>query len=251
MRRFAASLHNELAKLAAQPRTRGFLLAALLLPLGFMLLSARLSSGTGLASLLGGDPYLTLLGGYTAVVLPLFLCLTAAEQFAGEGEAGTIRLSLVRPVSRGKIYGAKVLAAALYTGLQLLLVAAVCLLCGWLLPGSSPAGALGAAPAAKAALAAWAAMLTVGVVYAALAQLAGRTATAIALCLLVYGGAKLLPLLLPELSVWSLFSYTGWHTLWLGDGLPGARLWNLSALLLSYCIIAYTSGLVVFSKKSF
>ncbi|MGF7033870.1 ABC-2 type transport system permease protein [Paenibacillus mucilaginosus] len=250
MHAFYASLRNELTRLAAQPKTRWFLAASLLLPLGLSLLSSRLQGGGGLSALLSGDPYLALLGGYTAFVLPLFLFMTAADQFPGEREEGTMVLTLLRPVSRAKIYGAKVAAAAVYTGLQLLLLAVVSLLCSLLLPGSAPA-VLDPLSFFRAALAAWAAMLAVGAVGAALVQLTGRATTGLALCLVLYGALKLLPLLLPGLSVWSLFSYTGWHALWLGDGVPAVRLWNLSLLLLAYSIIAYTGGLAIFNKKSF
>ncbi|WP_426450933.1 ABC transporter permease subunit [Paenibacillus sp. S-38] len=250
MHAFYASLHNELTRLAAQPKTRWFLAAALLLPLGLSFLSARLQGGTGLSALLGGDPYLALLGIYTALVLPLYLFMTVADLFPGESEAGTMTLTLLRPVSRAKIYAAKVGAAAVYTGLQLLLLTAVSLLCSRLLPGASPA-MLGEASAFQAALAAWGAMLAVGAFAAALVQLTGRATTGLALCLVAYGVLKFLPLFVPGLSVWSLFTYTGWHTLWLGDGVPAVRLWNLSLLLLAYSIMAYTGGLAMFARRSF
>ena len=51
------------------------------------------------------------------VHVPLLISFVAGDLLAGEATAGTYRLILIRPVSRTKIFLAKFLTAALYTGI--------------------------------------------------------------------------------------------------------------------------------------
>jgi len=61
------------------------------------------------------------------LVLPIFVATEGGAQLAGETGAGTLRMLLVRPVSKSRIFLVKGLTAALYAGLLCGLFLALCL----------------------------------------------------------------------------------------------------------------------------
>lgn len=74
------------------------------------------------------------------IVLPLFLpiavAITAGEAIAGEAQQGTLRYLLVRPVSRTRLLGAKLVAVMAFVVLTVLVVAATAYVLGVTLLGS-------------------------------------------------------------------------------------------------------------------
>jgi ABC-2 type transport system permease protein len=85
------------------------------------------------------------------IVLPLFLpiavAIAAGEAIAGEGQQGTLRYMLVRPVGRTRLLVAKLVAVMAFVVLTVLVVAATAYVLGVLLLGNDSVGAGGAAGA--------------------------------------------------------------------------------------------------------
>jgi ABC-2 type transport system permease protein len=83
------------------------------------------------------------------IVLPLFLpiavAITAGEAIAGEGQQGTLRYLLVRPVGRTRLLVAKLVAVMAFVVLTVLVVAATAYVLGVLLLGNENVAAGGAA----------------------------------------------------------------------------------------------------------
>src|SRR5690349_24727610 len=74
------------------------------------------------------------------IVLPLFLpiavAITAGESIAGEGQQGTLRYLLVRPVGRTRLLVAKLVAVMAFVVLTVLVVAATAYALGVVLLGN-------------------------------------------------------------------------------------------------------------------
>jgi ABC-2 type transport system permease protein len=244
---FYANVTNELEKMWARRRTKGFLLLTLLLPAASALLLASVQDRSAVVAGLGNNLPLLMLSLYTFALLPLFMMMTAADSFAGETAARTLKLVLVRPITRTKVFASKVLAIAVGVAVQLAALWIVSSLAEWFVSGS---GALAAWPDnMKAYAAAWVPMMAIGLIAVFIAQWFRQSTGAMALIILLYAAAKLLPLALPQVSVWSVFSYTNWYVLWIGSGASIGKLTNTFALLLSYCIMAYTAGWILFDRK--
>ena len=126
-------LRWELRKLVSQRRTYIGLGLAVLLPLAFVIfwnlhegprhnaedIFARELTQSGLAT-----PILMLLFE-SAFLLPLIAALVAADIVAAEDGNGTLKTILTRSVTRGQVFGAKLLAAFLYAILALVVSSAV------------------------------------------------------------------------------------------------------------------------------
>ncbi len=242
-----ANFVNEWEKTGARRRTKGFLLLTLILPtIAAFGLSAIRSRSVVIAGL-GDNLPLMMLSLYTFTVLPLFMMMTAADSFSGEVAARTLKLVLVRPITRAKVFASKTLAIAAYVAVQLAALWAVSSMADWLVGSSGTSGAW--LDNLQAYAAAWLPMMAIGLVAAFIVQWFRQSTGAMALVILLYAAAKLLPIVLPQLAVWSVFSYTDWHAMWIGDGAQAGKLTNTTAVLLAYCIMAYMAGWMLFERK--
>ncbi|GAC1316899.1 MAG: hypothetical protein NVSMB25_03530 [Thermoleophilaceae bacterium] len=134
----------ELRKLVAQKRTYLGLAFAIAMPL-FFVLALSLRSGqptdvpfgayvreSGLAV-----PLVLLIFG-SVWLFPLITALVAGDIIAAEDHNGTLKTILTRSVDRGRIFAAKVLTAATYALLALLLMGVVAIVAGSLKSGFNP-----------------------------------------------------------------------------------------------------------------
>ncbi|WP_199620233.1 ABC transporter permease [Paenibacillus alkalitolerans] len=233
-----ASALNETEKLWKRKRTKVFLLITLIVPAVSVILLGGLA-GSGLPMLM--------LNLFTFSVFPLFLFMSAVESFSGEEASGTLKLVLVRPITRTKVFASKVLALVFYIAVLLGLLWIASMLLGAVVSGGSLTE--GMSDSMKAYAAAFVPMIAVGLIAALVAQCIRSTTGAIGLLVIMYAAAKLLPVVYPQASVWSVFSYTNWHVLWVGTGAAANRLLNAFVILLSYCIMAYTAGSMLFERK--
>jgi len=234
-------------KLWMRRRTKGLLVLTLLVPVLGAAALASLRSGTAIG--LGSDLPMLMLRLFTTLFLPLFLFLSAIDSFTGEYADRTIKLVLTRPVARSKAFASKVLALAVYIAVHLAAVWLVSVLAESLI-GSGISWS-GLTDSAVAYAAAFVPMLAVTLVAIFAAQRFHSSAGALGLIILVYALAKLLPFVFPSVAIWSVFSYTNWYSLWIGGGVPTEKLLNSSLLLLSYCLMAYAGGLLLFERKRF
>lgn len=69
------------------------------------------------------------------VHIPFLITLVAGDLLAGEATAGTYRLMLTRPITRGKFVTAKFIAGIIYTNLLILWLALMSLVVGYLIFG--------------------------------------------------------------------------------------------------------------------
>lgn len=69
------------------------------------------------------------------VHIPFLITLVAGDLLAGEATAGTYRLMLTRPVTRGKFVTAKFIAGVIYTNLLILWLALISLVVGYFIFG--------------------------------------------------------------------------------------------------------------------
>ncbi|MGG6312719.1 ABC transporter permease [Paenibacillus macerans] len=244
-----ASWHNETEKLWLRKRTKAMLGLAVLVPIVITLAVTILDRAVGFTAVLGGQVSVLTLNLLTGLLLPLFLFMSAVDLFTGETAARTMKLTLVRPVTRAKLYAAKALALVSSAALMLAAAWIASSVCGFLVPSADPLQdwADGSIAFAVSVMP----MLAVGLIGAWIALYFTNSAAALGCMMLVYVAAKLLPVLYPPLALWSPFSYTDWHTLWSGDGAPAGKLLQSFFILLAYSMMAYVGSVSRFERKAF
>jgi ABC-2 type transport system permease protein len=242
-----ANVLNETEKLWNRRRTKGFLLLALLIPVISAILLTILQNNTGVISGLGSNLPMMMLSLFTFALFPLFLFMTAADSFSGEVAAHTLKLVLVRPITRPKAFASKVLAIVFYIAVYLGVLWIASVISGWFVPGRNLTGGL--PDSIKAYAATFVPVIAIGLFTVFIAQWFNNSTGSMAMIIFIYIAAKLLPFVFPQISVWSVFSYTNWYVLWVGKGVSISKLFNTFMLLLSYSIMAYTAGLILFERK--
>jgi len=142
----------ELVKLIRRPRTLVSVALLCLLPIivAIFLATTHLAPPPGQgaaflsAVLSNGELYPA---AALALVLPVFLPVAvsvfAGDAIAGEASAGTLRYLLVRPVGRGRLLLAKLVAICAFVIFAILLVVVTALITGILLFGTGHAAAVG------------------------------------------------------------------------------------------------------------
>lgn len=244
-----ANMLNEAEKLLRQRKTKWILALTVLVPAAAAIFLGNMRSNTGV--LLGGgtDFTLLMLGVFTSALLPLFLFMTAADIFAGEIDARTMKQLLTRPIARSKAFASKALAIGMYLAVLLAVIWIASTLSGLLMNGGFQADRLGNSIIAYAA--AFVAMAAIAMFAIFIAQWFRSSSSALVLCIIIYIAAKLLPFFYPQIADWSIFSFTDWHRLWLGSGTPFGTLFHIFAFLLSASIITYMAGWYLFEKRQY
>ncbi|WP_059044988.1 ABC transporter permease [Paenibacillus rubinfantis] len=249
MNALLASWRNEVEKLWLRKRTKAVLALAVLIPVMFTLGIGFLGRALGLSAALGRQVSLITLNVVTGFLLPLYLFMAAADLFPGETSARTMKLMLVRPVTRAKLFAAKVLALGTAAAAILAAAGIASAVSGLLSFSASPvhewtdsliAYTVSIVPlAALSLIAVWIAMFF------------ANSAAALGSMILVYAAAKLLPVMFPAFAIWSPFSYTDWHTLWVGAGAGTDKLLQSFFILIAYSMMAYVSSVTRFERKSY
>jgi ABC-2 type transport system permease protein len=175
-------LRWELAKLAAQARSRAVLLVALIAPIAVVLVlngQEQPPSDTIYGRHIHTSGYampLLMLAFAAQWVLPLLAAVVAGDIFANEDQHGTWKTILTRSVSRGQVFWAKTLTAILFNLTVLIVFAASTITASALIIGTQPLTGLtgqliASGTALRLVLAAWATAVAPMIGFTALALL--------------------------------------------------------------------------------
>ena len=241
MKSLYAGIYNETQKIFLKKKTAiSFILAALIV----------LISATGIGFLqnkasifvVNAASFPTLLlSFFTNFFLPLFIFSLAADVFAGEVGEKTLKLTLTRPISRFKVFAAKNISLGIYIALNLGIIFIISLCAGLFLNSANTQG-LEILQALLAYMVAIVPMLTLSIFAVFIAQFFQSSSSALTTSIFIYLGAKILPLIpffTAKIARVILFSYTDWHTLWLGNSLAVGKIANIFLLLSAYSIIFF------------
>ena len=183
---------------------------------------------------------------FTNIFLPLFIFMTVAELFSGEVGDKSLKLVLIRPISRLKVFISKNIAIAIYIIINLIVVFIVSMLSSMLLNGESSfnipyimfAYFIDIVPAVVLALFA-----------SFLAQFFKSSSGAIITCILFFILIKILALFVSGLNNIIFTSYLNWYAIWSTGKFSFLGTINTLFMILSYGVIFFTVGYYFFDKK--
>lgn len=184
---------------------------------------------------------------FTNIFLPLFIFMAVSEVFSGEVANKSLKLVLIRPISRFKIYISKNAAIAIYIIINLLVVLIASIVSTMLLKiGFATQGVtqiifgylIDAIPAIVFSLFA-----------AFIAQFFKSSSGALITCILCYLGIEVLSLFTKGFNNIIFTSYLNWYSMWSAGGSSFLRNINTFFMILAYGIIFFTVGYYMFDKK--
>ncbi|SEN67201.1 ABC transporter permease [Lihuaxuella thermophila] len=238
---------NEIQKIFAQRKTKGMLGFALFIPAVLAGILDYTQHRWGVRIFSGTDFSFLVLDWLTTTILPLFIFMVSIELFVGESSTRTLKLTLVRPITRWKVYASKVLAMGIFVMLMLGLIGIGSVTAGSLMFHGASFNAL------LQVLLAYAIdfipMLTLGIFAVFIGQYLNHTGSAFALCTMLFFIAKIAVMFFPSLEAFLFTSYTDWHSLWINSSVPVNDLIHITLVILSSLVLFFTIGLYQFEIK--
>ena len=245
---FKAAFVNEMVKLLKKKK---LIAAAILSVLGVLIGQAAVTAfqaGFGLRIAGSTEFPLLVLLVFTYTILPLFTTFVAIDMFNGEWNAGTMKLTLTRPVSRFGVFCAKVGNIAAFILVNLLFIMLVSLIAGFIFnPGSS--GIVGILRVLLAYLVTFVPIFVFALLVVLLCNVIRSGLAVFFLSVLVFVGFIAIGLLYSRFSSFLFTSQLSWYTLWISDSINPFKLLRQTMLLSGCGLMLFTAGYYLFDRR--
>ncbi|MDO0824555.1 ABC transporter permease [Desulfosporosinus nitroreducens] len=247
---FQAALLNELEKLYKKKKVLVAILLSLAVIVIGQLVIVGVRSGFGLRGTGSVEFPMLVLSVVVNTILPLFTALVAIDSFSGEFTQNSMRITLTRPVSRFKIYTAKITSIVLFILGALLLLLVFSLLAGFIFnTNSATLDSLG-----RTVFSYFVSLLPLTVLALAIALLANIFKSGIAVffvSILTFLALKVLGVLFSQYSSLFLTTQLDWYNLFLVNSFPVLKILRQFLIMLGSGIMLFTAGFYIFDKKEF
>lgn len=248
MERFAANLRNELFKLRKRKKYLVFLILGGILcvasALRVLVVTYFTDGEVSRQAILGGLmssnlPFILLL------FLPLMAIMATGDLFVGEQADHTVRFSLMRPVSKGKLFFSKAAAVLVLCAFDLAVLYLVSTLAQVALGG----GTKGILTSLGACLLDLIPLAVLILFFSLINQMLRGSGLTVLLCVVVYIALLLMGTYLPAVGGLVFTGYLRWHNLWIGITLPFLSLLPRIGLLAGYGLVFACCGYFLFERK--
>lgn len=244
---FYANVINETQKIFAQTKAKGFLIFTFVIPVMMAGILHYAQNTFGYNILSGIDFSFLMLYWFTSLMLPLSIFTVASDLFVSEVSSRTLKLTLVRPITRWKVYGSKISAMGIFIMIQLGVL--------WLSSFSTGSLMFGGG-SLSGFFQAWLGyaldfipLFTLGVFAVCIGQYFNHTSGAFSFCTMLFVLAKIAVIFFPSLNAFLFTSYTDWHALWTGGSTLGSHLIHVTLVMLSSLVMFFTIGFYQFDIK--
>ncbi len=250
MNSFAAALQNEFEKIYRKKKTIVIIILAILTAVIGQLMVSTFQSGLGVRATDSISFARLVLEFFVNTIMPLFTAMIIIDSFSGEFAKNTMKVTLLRPVSRFKLYTAKITAAGIFIAVNLLIVMVVSLGAGLML---SPAENLvsGIWVVLVSYVVSILPMLILAIMVAFMANILKSGTIVFFLSIVLFILFKVLALIFPQYAALLVTSMLNWYSMWTAGTIPAAKLLREFLMMLSYGIIFFTAGFYMFDKKDF
>lgn len=248
MQTFKATYLNEMDKMYRKKKLIVLVLLTLLaITVGQLAVSGvRLQFGVR-ASGSGQFPILVL-SVLINTLLPLFTVLMSIDIFSGEFSSNTMKVSLLRPVSRLKLFSAKIAAIATFIMASLILVMVLSVLTGVIF-NASGISMLFIGKVILAYIVSVLPVLVFTLMIVILANIFKSGTSVFFLSVLIFLGFKVLSIIYPGLSNLLIVPSFGWYNLFLTQQVNVVKILNQFCIMVGYGIILFTVGFYLFDNK--
>lgn len=247
---FQAALINEIEKLYKKKKV----LVAVLLSLAVIVIGqlaiVGVRSGFGLRGVGSVEFPMLVLSVVVNTILPLFTALVVIDSFSGEFSQNTMRIMLTRPVSRFKVYLAKITAITLFILGALFLFLIFSMLAGFIFnTNSATLDSL-----ARTIFSYIVSLLPLIVLALAIVLLANVFKSGIAVffvSILIFLAFKVLGIIFSQYSSLLLTTQLDWYNLFLVNSFPLGKIIRQFLIMLGSGMMLFTAGFYIFDKKEF
>ena len=247
---FQAALVNEIERLYKKKKA----LVAILLSLAVIVIGqlaiVGVRSGFGLRGAGSVEFPMLVLSVVVNTILPLFTALVAIDSFSGEFSQNSMRITLTRPVSRFKIFTAKIAAIVLFILATLLLLLVFSMLAGFIFNTNSATWD----SVARTVFSYIVSLLPMVVLALGIVLLANVFKSGISVffvSILAFIVLTVLGVVFSQYSSLFITTQLDWYNLFLVNSFPLGKIIRQFLIMLGSGIMLFTAGFYLFDKKEF
>jgi ABC-2 type transport system permease protein len=244
-----ANIINESQKIFLKRKNVVLLILSAIITIGTAFIVSTVHKGLGIYAIRPVDFPIYILGFFTRVLLPLFIFMWASDIFAGEIAERNLKIVLVRPITRFKVFISKNVAIGCALIITLAIVFIFSSISSIFLGAAGKEFFKGLAYAAEAYIVAIIPMISLAAAVSFVVQFFKNSSGALTTSIILYIVLMLLPVVFPQASTILLTSYTNWHVLWLGSTVSITKLIYAFLIMLSNCLIFFAAGFYLFDAR--
>ncbi|RAV05514.1 ABC transporter permease [Paenibacillus sp. YN15] len=245
---FKATLLNELVKLAKKKKIVAAVILSVLVVLIGQVAVTSIKHGLGLRVVGSTEFPLVALSLITYTVLPLFATFVAIDMFNGEFTANTMKLTLLRPVSRFSVFCAKVANLALFIAANLVLVMVLSLLAGFLF-NMTAFSFMGLVRVIVSYAVTFLPIFVFSLLVVCLGNVIRGGLAVFFLSVISFAALWVLGAVFSAYSSFFIISMFDWYTLWISDALNLSKILRQALILAGCGIMLFTAGFYCFDRK--
>ncbi|MFT8315163.1 MAG: ABC transporter permease [Clostridium sp.] len=247
---FKVALINEVEKLYKKKKVMvGIILALFFIVVGQIFISL-VRNNFGVQGVSSNEFPFLILSIIVNTLLPLFVALITIDSFSGEFSKNTMKIVLTRPVSRLKLFSAKIVSICIFIFSILMLTMIFSIVSG-LIFNSNSFNFIGIFEIILSYIVTLFPMIILCLMIVLFTNIVKSEVGVFFLSILVFIALKALGIFFSNYSGILFTSTFGWYNLWIMDTLPVFKIFREFMLLLSYGIILFTAGYFLFDRKDF
>lgn len=245
---FKAAFINEAVKLLKKKKIMAAAILSILAVMIGQIAVTTIKHGLGLRVVGSVEFPIAVLSFIAYTLLPLFAIFVAIDMFNGESSSNTMKITLLRPVSRFGVFSAKVLNLALFIAGNLLFVMVLSLLAGFIFNPSS-ASLLGIVKVIVSYGLTFFPVFVFALIVVLLSNVIQGGLAVFFLSILVFIGFNFLGIVFSSYSSFFITSMFDWYNLWISESINVFKIFR-QILIMSGCgIMLFTTGYYLFDSK--
>lgn len=248
MEGFKASFINEIEKMYKKKKAVVVIIISLITIVMSQLIVYGARYGLGFRPFDGSYFPKFVLGLFVYTILPLFTALVAIDVFTGEFSHNVMKITFTRPVTRIKLFSAKIAAICFFVAVNLLIVMVLSIITGFVFNPAS----LTAVGILRIVVSYLVTLLPVMVLALLIVFFANFFKSGVAvffLSILIYIVFIALGLVFSKYGSLFITSFLGWFNAWNSDTLPVGKLLREFLIMLGCGTMLFTAGFYLFDKK--
>ncbi|NOU94036.1 ABC transporter permease subunit [Paenibacillus sp. LMG 31456] len=245
---FNAAFINEAVKLLKKKKIIVAAILSILAVLIGQIAVTAIKHGLGLRVVGSTEFPIVVLSIFTYTILPLFATFVAIDMFNGEFSSNTMKITLLRPVSRFGVFSAKVLNIALFIFANLMFVMVLSLLAGFLFNPAS-ASWMGIVRVFLSYTSTFFPVFVFALLVVLLSNIFQGGLAVFFLSIIVFISFNFLGIVFSSYSSFFITSMFDWYTLWISESINVFKIFR-QVLIMSGCgIMLFTAGYYLFDSK--
>lgn len=249
MESYKAALINEIEKLYRRKKAIVVVILAVGVIGAVQLLSIGLRGGLGIIGITSSVFPVTVLSVFSNTILPLFTALVIIDLFTGEFANETMKITITKPVTRLKIYLAKLSATGFFVLANLLLVMILSIFVG-LIFNTFTFTLTGLYNIVISYIVTFFPVMTLAVMIAFLANIFKSSSAVFFLSIIAFAFLKVVGLVFAPISGILVTSLMDWYKLWIASSLPFLTISRLTLVMAAHILIFFALGYSRFEKRS-